>query len=183
VIGSCFTRQELATRAGRFSDNTAAHILVRYLGGGDALNAYARSIGMTHSALWTPNTTTTDDLVNAWVNEALGRLGGGVAQQWLYPLLTHTMYEQGIPAGVPGGVTVVHKIGTMYGTENDSAYVTNGKITYVLSVAVDGRDEASGWRVIAQISSRIWQYEASRPGFIAPVIATPGPPLWPDRRH
>src|SRR5438309_11499961 len=32
-VGSCFTRDELALRAGRYSDNTAADILVRYLGG------------------------------------------------------------------------------------------------------------------------------------------------------
>ena len=181
--GSCYTRQELSMRAGKFSDNTAAHILVRYLGGGAVLNSYGRSFGMTNSALWDPNTTTTDDLTNAWLNEALGRLGGSAAQQWLYPLLMHTAYEQGIPAGVPGNVSVVHKVGTMYGTENDSAFITNGRISYVLSVAIDGIDEASGWRVIAQISSRIWQYEAGRPDFVAPVIATPVPPLWPDRRH
>src|ERR1700675_1627144 len=47
--GSCFTRAELALRAGRYSDNTAAHILVRYLGGPDALNRYAKSIGMPAS--------------------------------------------------------------------------------------------------------------------------------------
>jgi beta-lactamase class A len=182
-IGRCLTRQELAVRTGRFSDNTAAHILVRYLGGGAALNAYARSIEMTGSALWDPNTTTTDDLANAWVNEVLGRLGGNAAQQWLYPLLTHTAYERGIPAGVPAGVTVIHKIGTVDGTRNDSALVTNGRVTYVLSVAIDGPDEATGWRVIAQISSRIWQYEASRRDFVAPIIASPAPPLWPDRRH
>src|SRR5438309_4839324 len=91
--GSCFTRDELATRAGRYSDNTAAHILVRYLGGPDALNSYAGSIGMTASVLWIPNTTTTDDLTAAWVNEALGRLGGTAAQRWLFPLLTHTANE------------------------------------------------------------------------------------------
>ena len=121
--GSCFTRDELAMRAGRYSDNTAAHILVRYLGGPDALNSYAKSIGMTASALWIPNTTTTEDLTAAWVNEALGRLGGASAQGWLYPVLTHTANERGIPAGLPAAAMVVHKVGTMYGTENDSAYV------------------------------------------------------------
>src|SRR5437868_3573615 len=35
--GSCFTRDQLAARVGRYSDNTAAHMLVRDLGGGGAL--------------------------------------------------------------------------------------------------------------------------------------------------
>jgi beta-lactamase class A len=180
--GSCFTRGELAARAGRYSDNTAAHILVRYLGGAEALNRYAKSFGMNASALWDPNTTTTDDLTAAWVNEALGRLGGAPAQSWLYPVLTHTVNEHGIPAGLPGSATVVHKVGTMYGTENDSAYVVNGRISYVLSVAVDGIDEAPGWSVIARISARIWQYELSRPEFVVPVIP-PEAPRQPETRY
>jgi beta-lactamase class A len=181
--GSCFTRQQLAERAGRYSDNTAAHILVRYLGGPDALNGYARSAGMASSALWVPNTTTPNDLAAAMVNEVLGRLGGPAAQQWLYPMLTRTASESGIPAGVPAGVTVVHKVGTMYGTENDTAYVTNGRISYVLSVAVSAPDEATGWSIIAQISRTIWQYEASRPAYPAEISPTAAPSIWPDRRH
>src|SRR2546421_4851782 len=179
--GSCFTRDVLALRTGRYSDNTAAHILVRYMGGPAVLNAYAKSIGMTGSALWIPNTTTTGDLTGAWVNEALGRLGGAAAQRWLYPLLTHTTSEQGIAAGIPAGATVAHKVGTMYGTENDSAYVVNGRISYVLTVAVDGLDEAAGWSVIARVSARIWQYESTRPDFVAPIVKTLAPAPRPNR--
>src|SRR5713101_8594427 len=173
--GSCFTRDDLVLRTGRYSDNTAAHILVRYLGGPDALNRYAKSIGMSASALWIPNTTTPDDLTAAWVNEALGRLGGVSAQHWLFPLLTHTASEQGIAAGLPASATVVHKVGTMSGTEIDSAYVVTGRTTYVLSVAVNGLDEATGWSVIARISARISLYESGRPDFKAPILTPVGP--------
>ena len=172
-LGSCFTRDELSLRAGRYSDNTAARILVRYLGGADALNAYAKSIGMTASMLWVPNTTTPDDLRAAWVNAALGRLGGATSRQWLFPLLTHTVNEHGIPAGLPASATVVHKVGTLDGMENDSGYIVNGRSSYVLSVAVDGIDENLGWSLIAQISTRIGQYESGRPDYVAPVVATP----------
>jgi beta-lactamase class A len=180
--GSCFTREELAWRAGRYSDNTAAHILVRYLGGPDALNNYAKSIGMTASELWIPNTTTTNDLASAWVNEALGRLGDAPAQRWLYPVLTHTANERGIPAGLPSTATVVHKVGTMYETENDSAYVANGGIAYVLSVSVDGLDETAGWSVIAHVSARVWHYELGRPEYVLPVIP-PEAPRQPENRY
>jgi beta-lactamase class A len=180
--GSCFTRDELALRTGRYSDNTAAHILVRYLGGPDALNRYAKAIGMNHSALWVPNTTTPDDLSQAMVSEALGRLGGAAAQAWLYPLLTRTTTEQGIPAGLPGGTTVVHKTGTLDGTENDAAYVRYGRIAYVLSVTVDGLDVGAARSVIARISTRIWRYESSRPDYAAPVILRPAS-IPPQNRH
>ena len=167
--GSCYTRGELARRTGRYSDNTAAHILVRYLGGPDALNRYAKSIGMNRSALWVPNTTTPDDLSQAFVSEALGQLGGAAAQGWLYPILTHTATEQGVPAGLPAGSTVVHKTGTMTGTENDAAYIRNGRIAYVLSVTVDGLGEGTAWSLVARVSARIWQYESNRPDF-APLV-------------
>ena len=181
--GSCFTRNELAQRTGRYSDNTAAHMLVRYLGGPDALNGYAKSIGMTASALWVPNTTTPDDLSAAWVSEALGQAGGAAARQWLFPLLTHTQNERGIPAGLPASATVMHKVGTLDGTENDSAFIVNGRTSYVLSVAVEGIDENLGWSLIAQISARIWQYESSRPDYVVVPVARPAAPSLRPNHH
>jgi beta-lactamase class A len=47
MAGACYTRSELAWRAGSKSDNTAGHMLVRDLGGADALNAWAASAGAT----------------------------------------------------------------------------------------------------------------------------------------
>lgn len=182
VPGACFTRQELAVRAGTYSDNTAAHILVRSMGGGDALNRYARTIGMGASALWVPNTTTPDDLAAAWVTEVLGRLGGGPAQRWLYPILTHTAYERGIPAGLPRGATVVHKVGILEGIQNDSAYVTSGRLAYVLVVTVDGLDASAGWSLVGRVSGRVWQYESARPQFVAPA-PTPTPTRQPPQRR
>ncbi|MDQ6692074.1 MAG: class A beta-lactamase-related serine hydrolase, partial [Candidatus Dormibacteraeota bacterium] len=158
--GSCFSRAALVSRTGLYSDNTAARILVRYLGGPDALNGYARAAGMANSVLWDPNTTTANDLTAVLVKETLGQLGGAAAQGWLYPNLVHTSAEAGIPAGVPGAARVVHKTGSMYGTENDAADVSKGAVHYVLAVCVSGLDEASAWNLIQRISSRIWQYEA-----------------------
>jgi|GEM_PF-1550371 len=180
--GSCFSRAELVRRTGLYSDNTAARILVRYLGGPDALNNYARAAGMANSTLWDPNTTTANDLTAILVNEALGQLGGPEAQGWLYPNLTDTAAEAGIPAGLPGGARVVHKTGDMYGTENDAADVSNGSVHYVLAICVAGLDEAGGWSLIQRISARIWQYEASRPDYPAPILASPAPKLH-DARH
>ena len=162
--GVCLPRLELAQRAGQQSDNTAGHMLVRDLGGGDALNAFARAHGASSSAFFDPNTTTADDLANLWVAEASGQLGGTGAQGWLYPLLTHTAYESGIPAGVPPQVTVVHKVGFIDETANDAALVAGPKGAYVLVVCTDGLGEEAGFALIAQISQAVWRYEISRPG-------------------
>jgi beta-lactamase class A len=161
--GTCFTRQELATRVARYSDNTAAHILVRDLGGGDVLNAFAAAAGATGSALWVPNTTTAGDLAAVWAAEGSGTLGGAAAQAWLYPLLTGTAFEAGITGGVPGSATVVHKYGWLDDTENDAALVEgspNG--AYVLTICTSGDGTDEGWALLRALSARVWSYETAR---------------------
>jgi beta-lactamase class A len=160
--GVCFTRNDLASRAAKQSDNTAGHMLVRDVGGVDALNAWAASVGTTDSAFSEPNTTTATDLAVLWTAEANGSLGGASAQAWLYPLLTGTTTEAGVPAGLSGS-TVVHKTGAIDAVENDAALVTTGPDgPYVIVVMTDGLGGAAGWGLIASISSTVWQTEASR---------------------
>jgi beta-lactamase class A len=162
AAGACFTRTELAVRAGIYSDNTAGHMLVRDVGGAEVLNAWAASVGASSSQFFAGNTTTSFDLATLWDAEALGDLGGAAAQAWLYPLLTGTRTESGVPAGV-AGVTVVHKTGTIDLVENDAALITSGPDgAYVLVVMTDGLGGAAGWQVIAGISAAVWQFETSR---------------------
>ncbi len=157
--GRCFSRQTLATRAGQYSDNTAGHMLVDGLGGGRALNAYARRHGAWHSSFYYPNRTTAADLASLWTAEARGQAGGQAAQQWLYPLLTRTAFEKGIPAGVPGSARVVHKVGWIDSTVNDAALVTAPGVSYVLAVTTDGLGGDPAWGLIARISAVVWKYE------------------------
>jgi beta-lactamase class A len=160
--GTCFTRNELALRAGMYSDNTAGHMLVRDVGGAAALNAWAASAGATSSEFFDGNTTTSADLAALWVAEAQGLLGGAAAQAWLYPVLTNTRTENGVPAGA-GDATVVHKTGTIDLVENDAALVTSGPAgPYVLVVMTDGLGGSDGWQLIAGISGAVWQFETSR---------------------
>lgn len=161
--GACFTRLELAQRAGLHSDNTAGHMLVRDLGGADALNAWAAAAGATDSVFFTDNTTTSDDLAALWSAEAKGNLGGSAAQAWLYALLVGTSTEAGVPAGVASRSTVVHKTGAIDLVENDAALVESGPNgAYVLTVMTDNLGGDSGWQLIASISSAVWSFEAAR---------------------
>ena len=161
--GTCMPRSQLDSRVGKQSDNTAARMLVRVNGGSDALNSYASHHGAGESDFFDPNTTTTSDLARLWVDEAMGRAGGKPAQRYLYPLLTRTAYEDGIPAGVPKGTVVVHKIGALDDVTNDAALVPRGpKGAYVLVICTSGTGGDAGWKVLADISRAVWQFEASR---------------------
>jgi len=163
--GACFTRTELARRAGQMSDNTAGHMLVRDVGGPDVLNAWAASVGTKESVFFTNNTTSANDLAALWAAEARGSLGGTHAQSWLYPVLTGTKTEAGIPAGVAGRSVVVHKTGTLDRIDNDAALVQSGPNgPYVLSVMTDGLGGSGGWALIASIASTVWNFELARAG-------------------
>jgi beta-lactamase class A len=161
--GTCMSRSQLEHRVGLNSDNTAAHMLVRYAGGTSALNSYARAHGAQRSTFFAPNMTTSNDLARLLVDESAGRAGGRGAQQYLYPMLTHTAFESGIPAGVPPSATVVHKIGILDAEVNDAALVTGGPHgAYVLAICTQGPGGDAGWKLVADISHAAWQFESAR---------------------
>lgn len=156
--GQCININALAYLVGHNSDNTAAHMLVRYIGGYNALNAYALQHGAQHPTFFWPNTTDSNDLAALWHNEAQGKAGGKAAQNWLYPKLTHTEWESGIPAGVPRWVTVTHKVGMIYGETNDAALVRYNKSAYILTIVSNGPG-GTDWGLLAQISRDVWNRE------------------------
>jgi beta-lactamase class A len=137
-------------------------MLVRDMGGAGALNAYARSRGASESGFFDPNVTTATDLGRLWAAESQGQAGGAAAQAVLYPFLTHTSYERGIPAGVPANTTVVHKVGFIDAVDNDAALVNGPNGAYILVVCTDGVGGDAGWDLIDHISQRVWQLEAAR---------------------
>jgi hypothetical protein len=163
TAGECFTRNVLALRVGRYSDNTAAHILLRYLGGSTALNTFARTMGATQPKFFLPNTTTSADLARIWASEATGAGGGAAAQKWLYPLMTRTHWETGIPAGTPRA-PVVHQVSYNGKYISDAALVVNGpKGAYVLTICTYGPGNTAGWQVVARMANRVWLFETARP--------------------
>lgn len=127
---------ELCAAAVRYSDNTAANLLLTLLGGPSGLNAYARSAGDDTFRLdrWEPDlnsaepddprdTTTPDAMTNHLFRLALGTLLPEAQrlklQDWLRG---NTTGDTRIRAGVPVDWVVGDKTGTgSYGTANDIA--------------------------------------------------------------
>jgi beta-lactamase class A len=159
--GACYTRLDLSTRIGQHSDNTAAHMLVRDMGGPDVLNAFARGAGATASAFWYPNTTTPLDLAAIWSAESAGSLGGPAALRWLTPLLSHNE-TTGILAGLPATASALSKWGWIDDTENDAALVLSAPAgPYVLVIMSSGDGSDQGWDLLTAMSARVWQYESA----------------------
>lgn len=130
---------ELCAAAIEHSDNTAANLLLKIVGGPAALTAYARSIGDTGFRLdriepslssaipgdvrdTTTPITMAGTLQRLTLGHALAAPQRELLSGWLHGTVTGA---DRIPAGVPANWKVGHKTGTGdYGTANDVAILT-----------------------------------------------------------
>lgn len=131
------TVTDLCAAAIQYSDNTSANLLMRIIGGPDAVTAYARSIGDREFRLdrWETdiNTSIPGDLRDTSTPEAMGRclqrlalegaLGFAQRKQLKDWLRGNTTGATRIRAGVPENWQIGDKTGSgsNYGTANDIA--------------------------------------------------------------
>jgi beta-lactamase class A len=166
---------ELCAAAIEYSDNTAANLLLKIVGGPAVLTAYARSIGDTgfrldrsepilSSAIPGDARDTTTPAAMAATLQRLA-LGDALAapqrellSSWLHGTTTGT---DRIPAGVPANWQVGHKTGTGdYGTANDVAILTPpNRAPLILALyftqphknaKVDGKVLAAATRIVVE---------------------------------
>lgn len=137
-VGTGMTVRELCAAAITYSDNTAANLLMRLIGGPAGVTRYARSIGDRHFRLdrWETalnsaipgdarDTTTPAAMAHTLrqlvLGGALARAQRALLQEWLRG---NTTGDTRIRAGVPAGWIVGDKTGTgAYGSTNDIAVV------------------------------------------------------------
>jgi beta-lactamase class A len=173
AIGKTLTIQELMQAVVEVSDNTAANILLREMGGLDALRAYYHSIG---------DDTTRVDRLEPFLNvkdgdkdTALPRqtatnlswmddtyepfaLGSQYKNLWTWLIDSPTGPDR-IKAGVPDGWTVAHKTGTSGNGQINDIGILYPPIGKPISIAVyfDGPSTLSseaGEAVVAEATSR-----------------------------
>lgn len=171
-VGDGMTRRELADAAVRFSDNTAANLLLEDLGGPPGLAGALRAVGddvtlpvRTETALNEAvpgddrDTSTPRALAASLqafaVDDALDATDRQVLNGWLQGSTTG---DELIRAGVPAGWLVGDKTGSGgYGTRNDIAVITPpGRPPIVLAVLSDkGRVDAEPDAAIIAEATRV----------------------------
>lgn len=127
------TLQALAEAATTYSDNTAANLLIKYLGGPEAITAFAHSIGNTsfnakhYEGNLNSNPKNTDDTVTphdmaislqkVLLGNVLSTNDRNELTAWMH---NNTTSYQRMRAGTPPGWNVADKTGTGdYGVNND----------------------------------------------------------------
>ena len=104
------------------------------------------------------NTTTARDLLVLFRALAEGRAVSPEASREMLDVLAAQKFNEGIPAGLPAGVRVAHKTGSITKIEHDAGVVyPPGRGPYVLVVLVRGlADEKRAHKLIADISRAVY---------------------------
>lgn len=185
-LDSGMTVEELCAAAIRYSDNTAANLLIRILGAPADVTAYARTIGNQTFRLdrWEtelntaipgdPRDTVTPrsmagSLVELIQGDALRPPDRERLTAWM---VGNTTGNKRIRAGVPDGWRVADKTGSgAYGTTNDIGVIwPPDSRPLVLAIYLTGVEEKSPWRddVVAEATRIV----------VRAMRATPAAPLY-----
>lgn len=158
--GAPYTIRELVQVAITESDNIATNMLLRRFGA-ESVFDYMKRLGGTVTHYEDRVTGTTPREMAGYLRSAMSSRGVGdrALRQFLFDSLTHTRFSERVEAGVPSGVAVAHKIGTLPGVVNDVALVYAPQRQFIVSVFSSDVEEETGKAVIAQIARMVYEHE------------------------
>lgn len=165
--GTTLTVRELAGYMISQSDNTAANILIDMVGM-DAVNKKAQELGLEGTELsrkmmdeaaissGIENKMSANDAARILELIYRGELVDAEMSAFALDVLSSQSVNGGIETGLPDGVAVAHKTGTLPGVENDAAIVL-GEKPYILVVMASG-NPSGVTQLAASASSLTWSY-------------------------
>jgi len=174
VPGDCHTVSELVNLALTVSDNIATNMLLRRFGD-DNVFAYMRALGGTVTNLETGRRATTPRDMVHYLERVYRLAATGRSEHYrtLLGLLTQTVFGDRIAAGVPAGIPVAHKIGSLPGMVHDVGIVFLPEHPFAIAIfSADVNEEAAAVD-LARITRMVSEYLA--PGVWAGV-EEPAPP-------
>jgi beta-lactamase class A len=174
--GGTVTLLELARPMITHSSNLATNLLIDRLGA-EAVSATMRALGFPGLvvrrgleddlayAAGLNNTVTAADLAGLLAAIGRGEVVSPEASAAMEAILAAQAFNEGIPAGLPDGIHVAHKTGSIPGLYHDAAIVRPADAApYVLVVLTTGLDEElAGPALVARISALAWEARSGPP--------------------
>ncbi len=171
--GTKYTLSQLSNLSITISDNCATNMILRKLGGIDAVNTeymvpISAVVNYRTTASYTDyagnaqsgkqRTSATDLAMYAKNLYSLYKAAPASYEKLITDLCT-TEYSWGIPAGVTGGYKVAHKVGfnPSYGSNNDVGIVF-AQEDYVLCVMTESLSDSGAQATIGQVSKLVSDY-------------------------
>jgi beta-lactamase class A len=161
-LGTRYTLGQLATVLIEQSDNTASYMLAQYLGLA-TIDALVAGWGLSSTTV-RQEISTPQDAARFMQLLYEGKLANVADTKQMLDYLSHTAFNDRIPAGLPAGIVVAHKIGTQVNVENDVALVSLPGRPYVLSIFARDVTEVNAVPVEQAISRAVYQFEQQAKG-------------------
>jgi len=158
-----FTALETVTRMIVISDNTATNMLIRRLGGQDAINSRILSWGITSTSLKSPlpdlqgtNKSTAKDLASILYKINQGQLVSLKSRDRMINILEATKTNTLLPQGLEDKAEIAHKTGDIGSILGDAGIINmpNGK-RYIGVVFVERPYNDAGGKILIQEISKI----------------------------
>ena len=170
-IGKDMSLRDLVVRMITVSSNLAANVLIERVGvenvmdtltklgihgmkvlrGVEDIKAYEKGLN---------NRTNATGMALVMQSIARGKAGAGEACEQMIDILSRQKYRAKIPAGIPPGVKVANKTGSITRIDHDGAIVfPEGRKPYILVVMTRGiekREDAE--KLIAELSKMVYDY-------------------------
>ncbi|MFZ5596896.1 MAG: serine hydrolase [Bacillota bacterium] len=174
-FGSSFEMGLLSRYSIIYSDNVATNMLLSYLG---RKNVKDRMRSMGGLVVEDDRNITCPRDMALYMLHLLNFAADHPEQgNLLIGYLENTVFNDRIPAPLPGEVVVAHKIGNWpaTGTYNDVGYVMHPKNPYIISVFSRGTPgQSAAFSVIRKISGAVYDYQDS---FVPTSLRLNGKPL------
>ncbi|MBP8591349.1 serine hydrolase [Candidatus Shapirobacteria bacterium] len=120
-VGVVYTYRDLAHLCGKQSDNTAAAILEKILGA-EVIEKTINDLGMRNTS-FARRQTTPEDIAIFWQKLWQGDDLKEEYREEILDSLTDTIFEEQIPAALPAGVRIAHKVGIDEGILHDAGII------------------------------------------------------------
>lgn len=154
--GKPYSLKTLALLMMEKSDNTAAYILARHVLGEDKIQQLVNSWGLIQTTI-SDNTSSPYDMTMLLLKMRNGEITTPALTPEMMEFMTHSDFEDRIPAGVPKDVKVYHKTGDEIAKLHDVGIVEKPNRPYILAIFTsDVIDENRTKSVMAEISRKIF---------------------------
>ncbi len=156
--GTMISLQDLAFYCLNQSDNTAFTMLRRILGD-DLVQKEIDKLGMESTVL-ADNTTSAKDIDLFFQKLYRGQITKNYKDDFIKGL-TKTAFETRIPAGIPEGVSVAHKVGTDTKVVSDAGIVIVPKKSFILTILSEGVSSQEADQIIVDLTRDIYWFIVS----------------------
>lgn len=156
--GSVYSIRTLANLMIKKSDNTAAYILANHILKLKDIQSYIESLGLTQTNM-IDNTTSNKDMGLLFTEIFKGNVANTALTTEMIGLLKDTDFEDRLPAKLPDGVTVYHKIGTGIGAVHDAGVVEHEDSKYYIGIFTSNiTDEEQVSEQVAEVSKAVYEF-------------------------